>query len=124
MTDATIDPNLSVLRPGVSDAEIEATAAKAALRRRELVIALRVGLLALLLAGWELSARLNWIDPFFFAMPTAIVERLIEWIRDGTSEGPLWLHLWVTMEEALIGFFTGSIAGIVIGVALGRNRLA
>jgi NitT/TauT family transport system permease protein len=124
MTDAIIDPNVSVLRPGVSDAEIEATAAKAALRRKELVIALRVGLLALILGGWELAARLNWIDPFFFAMPTAIVERLIEWIRDGTSEGPLWLHLGVTMEEALIGFVTGSIAGIVIGVALGRNRLA
>ena len=43
MTDATIDPNVSVLRPGVSDAEIEATAAKAALRRKELVIALRLG---------------------------------------------------------------------------------
>src|SRR5207237_9820043 len=28
------------------------------------------------------------------------------------------------MEEALIGFFTGSIAGIIIGVGLGRNRLA
>ena len=124
MTDATIDPNVSVLRPGVSDAEIEATAAKAALRRKELVFALRVGLFALLLGGWELAARLNWIDPFFFAMPTAIVGRLVEWTRDGTSEGPLWYHLWVTMEEALIGFFTGSIAGIVIGVALGRNRLA
>src|SRR3954449_4037792 len=28
------------------------------------------------------------------------------------------------MEEALIGFVTGSIAGVVIGVALGRNRMA
>jgi NitT/TauT family transport system permease protein len=124
MTDATIDPNLSVLRPGVSDAEIEATAARAALRRKELVVILRVGLLVVLLGGWELAARLAWIDPFFFAMPSTIVERLIEWTTEGTSEGPLWYHLWVTMEEALIGFFTGSIAGIVIGVALGRNRLA
>jgi sulfonate transport system permease protein len=124
VTDATIDRNVSVLRPGLSDAEIEATAAKVALRRKELVIALRVGLLALFLGGWELAARLNWIDPFFFSMPTAIVERLVDWTLNGTSEGPLWLHLGVTMEEALIGFFTGSIAGIVIGVALGRNRLA
>jgi NitT/TauT family transport system permease protein len=124
MTDATIDPNLSVLRPGVSDAEIEATAARAAFRRKELVIGLRVGLLVLLLGGWELAARLNWIDPFFFAMPSAIVARLVDWAINGTSEGPLWYHLWVTMEEALIGFVTGSIAGVVIGVALGRNRLA
>ena len=124
MTDSTIDPNLSVLRPGASDAEIEATAARAALRRKELVIGLRSGLLVLLLAGWELAARLGWIDPFFFAMPSTIFARLIEWTTEGTSEGPLWYHLWVTMEEALIGFVTGSIAGIVVGVALGRNRLA
>src|ERR1700694_5529245 len=124
MTDATIDPNLSVLRTGASDAEIEATAAKAAMRRKELVIVLRVGLLVVLLGGWELASRFAWIDPFFFAMPSTIVARLVEWITEGTSEGPLWYHLWVTMEEALIGFFTGSIAGIVIGVALGRNRLA
>jgi NitT/TauT family transport system permease protein len=124
MTDATIDPNLSVLRTGASDAEIEATAAKATLRRKELVIILRVGLLVALLGGWELASRFAWIDPFFFAMPSTIVARLVEWMTEGTSEGPLWYHLWVTMEEALIGFFTGSIAGIVIGVALGRNRLA
>jgi NitT/TauT family transport system permease protein len=124
MTDATIDPNLSVLRTGASDAEIEATAAKAVMRRKELVIVLRAGLLVFLLGGWELASRFAWIDPFFFAMPTTIVSRLVEWITEGTSEGPLWYHLWVTMEEALIGFFTGSIAGIVIGVALGRNRLA
>jgi len=124
MTDATIDPNLSVLRAGASDAEVEATAAKAAMRRKELVIVLRVGLLVALLGGWELASRFAWIDPFFFAMPSTIVSRLVEWMTEGTSEGPLWYHLWVTMEEALIGFFTGSIAGIVIGVALGRNRLA
>jgi NitT/TauT family transport system permease protein len=27
------------------------------------------------------------------------------------------------MEESLIGFFTGAIAGIVVGIALGRNRM-
>jgi NitT/TauT family transport system permease protein len=45
-------------------------------------------------------------------------------MAEGTSEGPLWYHLYVTMEEALIGFVTGSVAGIVIGIALGRNRMA
>src|SRR5262249_349916 len=42
----------------------------------------------------------------------------------GTSEGPLWSQLWVTMEEAIIGFVTGSVAGVVIGIALGRNQMA
>src|SRR5439155_24106742 len=76
------------------------------------------------LSAWELAGRFELIDPFFFAMPSTIVARLMEWIVEGTSEGPLWYHLWVTMEEALIGFFTGAIAGIVVGIALGRNRMA
>ena len=124
MADTTIDHDLSIFRPGTSDAEIEATAARVAARRKQTVIVLRTSLLILLLAGWELASRAGWIDPFFYAMPSTIVGRLIDWTVEGTSEGPLWYHLWVTMEEALIGFFTGSLAGIVIGVALGRNRMA
>jgi NitT/TauT family transport system permease protein len=44
-------------------------------------------------------------------------------VTEGTSEGPLWYHLWVTMEESLLGFFSGSVAGVVAGIALGRNRM-
>ena len=36
----------------------------------------------------------------------------------------LWYHLYVTMEESVIGFFAGSLFGVVIGVLLGRNAFA
>ena len=32
--------------------------------------------------------------------------RLVEWGTEGTSEGLLWFHLWVTMEASLLGFFS------------------
>ena len=64
------------------------------------------------------------IDEFFYSSPIAIFTRLIEWGSEGVDGISLWYHLWVTMEEALLGFFTGSIAGILTGVALGRNRMA
>ena len=125
MTDAVVKGRLpDAVGRGTSDREIEAAALAARRRRRQLVIFCRLGLLVLLLAGWEAASRLGWIDPFFFAMPSAIAERLYTWTVEGTSEGPLWYHLWVTMQEALAGFFTGSAAGMVVGVALGRNRLA
>ncbi len=124
MTDLAINSDLAGFRPGTSDTEIEAAAAKIATRRRQTVLFLRTAILVLFLAGWELASRLGWIDSFFYAMPSTIAARLVEWTFEGTSEGPLWYHLWVTMEEALIGFFTGSIAGIIVGVALGRNRMA
>ncbi len=63
-----------------------------------------------------------WIDPFFYASPSAIAARLYDWALNGTTEGSLWYNLWVTMQEALIGFFAGSIAGVFVGVGLGRNR--
>ena len=65
---------------------------------------------------------MQWIDPFFYSSPSGVVERLYEWATEGTTEGSLWYNLWVTMEEALIGFFAGSITGVFVGIGLGRNR--
>jgi len=122
MTNATIAAG-AIFQPGTSDAEIEAKAAKAARQRKSAVYFWRYFILVFFLGGWELAVKVKLLDPFFFSSPSAIVMRLVEWIVDGTSEGPLWYHLWVTMEESLLGFFSGSIAGIVAGIALGRNRM-
>lgn len=122
MTDMTI-PAPTVFQPGTSDAEIEAAAAMAARKRKSTVYFWRWLILIVFLGGWEVATRAKWIDVFFFSNPSAIAFRLQEWIVEGTSEGPLWYHLLVTMEESLLGFFSGSIAGIVAGIALGRNRM-
>lgn len=105
------------------DTDLEAAAQRAARQRRQRVLFWRIAILVIFLGGWESASQLGLIDPFFFSMPSAIAVRLFDWITEGTSEGPLWYHLWVTMEESLIGFFTGAGAGVVAGVALGRNRM-
>jgi NitT/TauT family transport system permease protein len=105
-------------------ASAETKAAQARLgRRRVLVNVLRVGLLVVVLGGWELAARLAWIDPFFFAMPSLIAEQIWTWLTEGTSQGPLWQQVLVTLEETVLGFLIGAVLGIFCGVALGRNRL-
>jgi NitT/TauT family transport system permease protein len=124
MTDSTIQAAIPIFRPGTSDAEIEAAASRAAIMRRRMVLFWRYLILVVFLGGWELSTRLKVIDEFFFSMPSAIAARLYQWMVEGTDGVSLWYHLWVTMEESLIGFFTGAFAGIIIGVALGRNRMA
>lgn len=113
----------TIYRPGTSDAEIEAAAAQAARRRARAVLVWRTVILLGFLGGWEAASQAGLIDEFFYSKPTDIAVRLYQWVTEGTSEGPLWYHLWVTMEEALIGFFTGAAAGIVVGIALGRNRM-
>lgn len=122
MTDLSLSSG-PVFQRGTSDAEIEAAAALAARKRKLAVYFWRYFILIGFLGGWELAVKYKLMDVFFFSSPSAIVMRLVEWVVDGTSEGPLWFHLWVTMEESLLGFFSGSIAGIVAGIALGRNRM-
>jgi NitT/TauT family transport system permease protein len=109
-------------RAGTSDAEIEAVALKMIKRRKQLVLFWQIAILVITLGLWELTSNLSWIDPFFYSSPSAIAARLYEWATEGTTEGSLWYNLWVTMEEALIGFFAGSITGVLVGVGLGRNR--
>ena len=106
-----------------SDAEVEAAAALARRQRIRRVYFWRSFILVLALGGWELFARLHVIDEFFFSKPSDVVMRLYTWTVEGTAEGPLWYHLWVTMEESLLGFLTGAAGGVVAGIALGRNRM-
>lgn len=100
----------------------EAVAQHQMRNRQRLVIFWRFAILILILAGWELAATLHWIDPFFYSKPSLIAKQIYDWWADGTSQGPLWLQLAVTLEETLIGFFIGGIAGIICGILLGRNQ--
>ena len=92
-------------------------------RRHALVIGLRIAILVLFLGAWEIAARVGWIDPFFFSNPSGIASQVWIWITEGTSQGPLWVQIYVTLEETVLGFFIGAAGGIVCGIILGRNRL-
>lgn len=126
MTPSTTTPTAAVLPSSLSDAALarESEVAQAAIRgRRRMIIALRLIVLVVALGGWEIAARLKWIDPFFYSMPSMIYDQLVEWMRDGTSQGSLWMQVAVTLEETVIGFLIGSIAGVLCGIILGRNKL-
>ncbi|MFM9922111.1 ABC transporter permease [Variovorax sp. H27-G14] len=126
MTTSSTTPAAAVLPSSLSDAALarESEVAQAAIRaRRRMIIGLRLVVLVVALGGWEIAARLKWIDPFFYSMPSMIYDQLVEWIRDGTSQGSLWMQVAVTLEETVIGFLIGSIAGVLCGILLGRNKL-
>ncbi|MDQ2807126.1 MAG: ABC transporter permease [Chloroflexota bacterium] len=92
-------------------------------RYRLMVNVARVVLLVVLVGGWELAARLGWLDPFFFGQPTAILRQIGTWVTQGTAQGPLWEQIAVTLEETIIGFVIGVVLGILFGVVLGRSRV-
>jgi NitT/TauT family transport system permease protein len=77
-----------------------------------LTIALwRAGLLASVLGFW---LWINWVDPVvrdIFGSPISVFVQLVHWIVDGT----IFYQLGLTALEAFLGFFVGSIMGIVVG---------
>ncbi|MFL5312490.1 MAG: ABC transporter permease [Myxococcales bacterium] len=99
------------------------TAAERLARRKRLVAVLQVAVLVVVLGAWELCSRTGIVDPFFFGMPSGVVEQIRIWIAEGTSLGPLWVQVLVTLEETLLGFAIGALLGVLFGVALGRNQL-
>ncbi|MEN2474017.1 ABC transporter permease [Burkholderia stabilis] len=120
MTDMTLPPTAL---PATTLEDDERAAQRRLRRRRNLIVGLRIAVLVLVLGGWELAARLKWIDPFFFSMPSLIFEQIQDWFVNGTSQGPLLTQVWVTLEETGIGFVIGSVAGVICGIVLGRNKL-
>jgi NitT/TauT family transport system permease protein len=92
-------------------------------RQRQLVVnLLRVSFLLVVIGGWQLLADTKVIDAFFWGRPTGIWQQIVVWATEGTSQGPLWKQIAVTLEEAVIGFLIGVVVGVLFGVVLGRNR--
>jgi NitT/TauT family transport system permease protein len=75
---------------------------------------LRLPLLFMLIAAWEVSARLNLIDPNWFTPPTLIVSRLAQEIVTGR----MLEHTGITLFETLLGFLVGLAGGVVFGLLL------
>jgi NitT/TauT family transport system permease protein len=91
-------------------------------RRKLSVHATQVAVLVIVFGGWQLFTSLKIVDPFFFGQPSGIVSTAWGWVKHGTSFGSIWLQIWTTMEEAILGFLIGVACGIVVGVLLGQVR--
>jgi ABC-type nitrate/sulfonate/bicarbonate transport system permease component len=82
-------------------------------------IARVISVVALALA-WELFARSGAVTPFMLPPLTAVLER----IWNDLVAGELLLNTGVTLYRAMAGFLIGSVAGIVLGMAISRGKLA
>ena len=72
-----------------------------------------VGLiLPLVLAlGWEAAVRTGLVEGRLMPPPS----RIAETFYGLAVSGELWLHAWTTIWRVAVGFFAGSLAGIVLG---------
>jgi NitT/TauT family transport system permease protein len=80
------------------------------------IAAKHLAIFVTLIMAWEISCRLEWLDPLFFPYPSAI---LIGFWRLYVTQGNIWPHLGLTMVEVLVGFIAGSILGIGLAICVG-----
>lgn len=79
-----------------------------------LVLFWQIAIFVLFLGIWQLFADFNVIDPFFFSSPSRIVTTIIDLAKDGN----LWIHIWTSLYETIIGFVIATILGVLIAVLL------
>lgn len=87
-------------------------------RRKFLIHATQLGVLALLLCFWEMAAQLGWIDSFVTSSPLRIAATLGELCANGT----LVRHAWVSLTETLAGFAIGTALGYAAAILLWWNN--
>ncbi len=90
-------------------------------KRRMLLWVARIGAGVLFLGGWQILAVTKILDPFFYGEPSLIWQSLVTLFTKGTAFGSIWVDIGVTLQEAVYGFFLGSITGGLLGLVLGQN---
>lgn len=83
-------------------------------RRAAVVHCARIAVLLLFLGLWELSAKMEWVNPFITSSPSRIGKTLLSLYRNGT----LFYHVGTTLWETLVGFLIAVVLGYSVALLL------
>jgi ABC-type nitrate/sulfonate/bicarbonate transport system permease component len=76
--------------------------------------------LVLVVAAWQGAASLGWISTRFLPAPLAIIRALVALAQSGE----LRLHLAASLSRLIYGWAAGTLAGLIVGFALGLFSVA
>lgn len=76
--------------------------------------------IALVVAAWQASSNLGWVDPVVLPSPWSILKVLWHLLVTGA----LWNHLVASVTRLGIGWMAGALAGVLAGLALGLYSTA
>ncbi len=88
-------------------------------RNKRIVLIARILVFVFLIGGWELGARLGFLNSFIFSSPSRIIKCFISM----SASGLIWEHIWVTVYETLICFAIVICAGMLFAVLMWRFRM-
>lgn len=83
-------------------------------RHHHLISLARLILLILFLGIWETSARMGWIDTFFFSSPSGIIRYLYEMFL----EHSIFMHIGITLFETILSFLLVTVISLVLATLL------
>ena len=76
--------------------------------------------LALVIGFWQSAGSIGWINPIFLPTPSAIARAIYQL----AVSGALWHHLSYSLMRIGTGWLLGTIAGVIVGFAIGLSGLA
>jgi len=76
--------------------------------------------LALVIGLWQLAGSLALVNPLFLPPPSAIARAIWQL----AISGALWHHLSVSILRIGAGWILGTVAGVIVGFAIGLSSLA
>ncbi|MBM7692975.1 NitT/TauT family transport system permease protein [Peribacillus deserti] len=84
------------------------------IREKRIVRTYQLFIFAFFFSVWELSSRLEWVDPLIFSSPSKIIELLLTKIQDGS----IFTHIGYTVFETILGFILGTLSGTLLAAIL------
>jgi ABC-type nitrate/sulfonate/bicarbonate transport system permease component len=76
--------------------------------------------LLLVIGLWQLAGSAGWVNPLFLPAPSAIVRAIYQL----AVSGALWHHLSYSIMRIGTGWILGTVAGVIVGFAIGLSSLA
>jgi ABC-type nitrate/sulfonate/bicarbonate transport system permease component len=76
--------------------------------------------LALVIGLWQLAGSTGWVNPLFLPAPSAIAVAIYKL----AISGALWQHVSYSVMRIGTGWILGTIAGVIVGFAIGLSSLA
>ena len=76
--------------------------------------------LALVIALWQLAGSAGWVNPLFLPAPSAIAVAIYKLAMSGA----LWQHVSASVVRIGSGWLLGTVAGVIVGFAIGLSTLA
>lgn len=83
------------------------------LRRKHTIRIGRAVVAILLFVGWEVFARLGWLDTYYWSCPSMILRTTVTQF----TKGSLWGDIVYTSGATIIGFITGTFFGAILGLS-------